>query len=479
MCSMETLLRQPHISEPGYPGMPFNEEIFGWIETMWEFGDRDRYGWRMPGTKSDHQASAFLERKFREAGLEQVRQEPVSVPVHFPDRWSLALHASGVNEDIPCSFIRYAAGTPPEGVSGNLVFVGRGSKEEFQKRAVEVAGNIALVELYSNGYQINYGSPPLWTYDPKGTLEGDMYSETYPVDNQSAVIENARLAGAIGLVCILTFRSRDACVQYHGPKNDNGVITALTVSPSSGKRIKELLAAGPARATLVLTEDPGTPPPGGPTRFGKWGLTHNVYGLLPGTTGEVLVMMSHHDGGAVNEGSGPAVLIAMANYFARLKEKRRKTLLFFVIGSHFGLRPPLLQQARGLAEVRDRIACVLNVEMIARQYKLRGGEYVATGLSAPAMWGVRNGNPALVELVRDAITRHDLDRSYISDRLLGEGATIANEGGIANVIEYIALNAQQFSLEDRPEHVNKEALRPTACAFADMIHRLDSEENGL
>jgi hypothetical protein len=300
-----------------------------------------------------------------------------------------------------------------------------------------------------------------------------MYSETYPVNNQPEVIDLARRFGAVGLICILTFRSKDACVQYHGPKYGNGVITALTVSPSSGERIRQLLSGGPVQGTLVLTEDPGSPPPGGPTRFGKWGVTHNIYGVLPGSTDEVLVMMSHHDGGAVNEASGPAVLIAMANYFAQSTLPRKKSLLFFVIGSHFGLRPPLLQQAHGLAAIKDNVGCVLNVEMIARQYKLRDGQYVATGLSSPAMWGIRDGNPNLVRVVQSAIENQNLDRSYISDRLLGEGATIANEGGFPNVIEYIALNAQQFSLEDRPEAVNKEMLRPTACAFVDIINRLD------
>jgi hypothetical protein len=300
-----------------------------------------------------------------------------------------------------------------------------------------------------------------------------MYSETYPVNNQSEAIDFARRFGAVGLICILTFRSKDSCMSYHGPKYGNGVITALTVSPSSGARIKQLLSTGPVQGTLVLTEDPGPPPPGGPTRFGKWGVTHNIYGALPGTTDEVVVMMSHHDGGAVNEASGPAVLIAIAKHFAQAKGPRKKTLLFFVIGSHFGLRPPLLQQAAGIAAIKDRIVCVLNVEMIARQYKLVDGEYVATGLSSPAMWGIRNGNPQLVPLVRDAIEKHKLDRSYISDRLLGEGATLALEGGIENIIEYIALNAQQFSLDDRPEAVDKDALRPTACAFIDIIDRLE------
>ena len=461
-------------SDTGYAVMPSNDEIFAWIETMWAFGDRDKYGWRMPGTRSDHQASEFLEQKFKEAGLRDVHREPVSIPVHFPDRWSLKVTAEGASEEIPCWFIRYSAATPPEGITGQLVYVGKGSKQEFQDKASQVAGNIAVVDLFSNGYEINYGKPPIWTYDPNHTLDGDMYSETYPVSNQPDAVDFARRFGAVGLICILTFRSKDACMQYHGPKYGNGVIAALTVSPSSGARIKELLSRGPVQGTLVLTEDPGAPPPGGPTRFGKWGVTHNIYGVVPGSTDEVLVMMSHHDGGAVNEASGPAVLIAMAKYFAQLKTPRKKTLLFFVIGSHFGLRPPLLQQAHGIAAVKDKIACVLNVEMIARQYKLRDGQYVATGLSSPAMWGIRNGNPKLVPLVREAIERQKLDRSYISDRLLGEGATIALEGGFANIIEYIALNAPQFSLDDRPEVVNKEALRSTACAFVDIIDRLDA-----
>jgi hypothetical protein len=252
------------------------------------------------------------------------------------------------------------------------------------------------------------------------------------------------------------------------------VISALTVSPRSGRRIKALLSEGPVTGTLVLSEDAVTGPPGGPTRFGRWGETHNVYGVLPGTTDEVLLLVSHHDGGAVNEASGPAVMTAVARHLAQSGAARRKTLIFFVIGSHFGLRPPLLAQAKGIAAVRDRVSCSVVVEMIGRQYKVRDGKHVDTGLSAPVMWGVTGGNPNHVQSVRGAIEKHKLNRSFISDRLLGEGATLVKEGGLTTVIEHIGLNAPQFSLEDRPEGVLKEALRPTACAIADIIGRLDA-----
>ena len=35
------------------PTLPSNDEIFGWVEDMYNFGKADRYGYRMPGTKSD------------------------------------------------------------------------------------------------------------------------------------------------------------------------------------------------------------------------------------------------------------------------------------------------------------------------------------------------------------------------------------------------------------------------------------------
>ncbi len=487
-------------SEPEYARMPPTEEIFGWIETLWQFGDRDKYRYRMPGSHADHQAAAFLEQKFREFGLRDVRRELVPIPVMLPNRWTLTVNARGKSEDIPCWFVPYAAPTPPEGITGELVFVGRGSKEEFQANAARVAGNIAVVDLFSTGIPMNNGMPPIrdvpgaasyFVYDPNHTLEGDMYSETSPVNNQTSSTALARRYGAVGYIGILNFRAKDVCQQYHGPKDANGVICGLTVSPSSGARIKELLAGGAVKATLVLTQDPGKPidaalsatrtvaGPDGPlaivsTTYGNWGHTYNVYGVLPGASDEVVVVLSHHDGGATNEASGASVVLALAKYFAQSPARnRRKTLMFVLFGSHFGLRPPLLDGARGIAAVKDKIACSIGIEMIGRQYKLRDGKYVSTGLASPALIGVRDGNPRLVSYVREAIVKHKLDRSFITNHILGEGGVMATQGGVMNVIEYSSLSAPQFSLEDRPETVNKEALRPTACAFADVIGRID------
>ncbi len=124
-------------------------------------------------------------------------------------------------------------------------------------KAARVAGNIAVVNLFSTGIAVNYGKPPIYMYDPHHTLAGDMFSDRFPVDNQPSSIALAHRFGAVGYVGILTFRDKDNCVEYHGSKDGNGVIPGLTVSPSSGARIKEFLRGGPVEATLVLAEDPG------------------------------------------------------------------------------------------------------------------------------------------------------------------------------------------------------------------------------
>jgi hypothetical protein len=452
-----------------YPGMPSNDEIFGWLADLWQFGAQSKYGYRMPGTAADRRAAQYIERKFQEFGLEDVRCEPMNIFTSFPDHWSLKIQTNGRTEEIPCYFLRYAAFTPAEGITGELVYVGNASEEEFKTKAV--AGKIVLVDLIAPpGHYGDEAKSIMFIYDPRGTLISERGSQGFPVVNMSTSIDLARRHGAIGYIGILTFRARDNCQEYHGPKYGNQVISALTVSPSSGDYLKKLLAAGPLQGTIVLTEEKDVWR--NPT-FGSWGVTHNLYGALPGTSNEVVVVMSHHDGGATNEASGVSTLMALAKYFGGLpKRSRRKSLLFFARGSHFGWRPPLLDGCKGIAAIKDAVVCVMNIEMIGRQMNLVDGEYVATELIAPTRFSVSNANPHLVSIVRAAIQKHSLDRTIIGTRLDGEGIEMSM-AGFSPVIERISLNAPQFSNADTPETVMKEALRPTACAFADIISAVD------
>ncbi|HUY25794.1 MAG TPA: M28 family peptidase [Candidatus Binataceae bacterium] len=457
-------------SAGNYPGMPANDEVFGWVTDLWRFGDQSKYGYRMPGTAADQQAAQYIERKFQEFGLDDVRREPMNVFTSFPDRWSLKISVNGGSEDLPCCFVRYAAFTPQEGITGELVHVGDASEEQFATR--NVAGKIVVVDLLapSGYYDDGGGGSILYAYDPRGTLGAPRGSNGFPVLNLASSIDLARRRGAIGYIGILTFRANDDCQEYHGPKYGNQVITAVTISPASGEYLRKCMASRPVRGTIVLTEQPDI---WRTSSFGSWGVTYNLYGVVPGTSKEMIVVMSHHDGGATNEASGVSVVMALARYFAGLpKPAVARSLLFFARGSHFGLRPPLLDGCPALAAVKDSVVCVMNIEMVGRQMDLVAGKYLPTELIAPTRFGISTAHPRLVSIVQKAIERHGLERTVIASRLDGEGV-VMKMAGFWPVIERISLNAPQFSSADTPATVMKEALRPTACAFADIIAEID------
>src|SRR5580704_15417366 len=82
--------------------LPSSDEIFGWVQDIYNFGKADRYGYRMPGTKSDKQNAEYLLAKFQKFGLKNTKMEPVPEAVAFPDKWKLTVRAGGKEQEIPC-----------------------------------------------------------------------------------------------------------------------------------------------------------------------------------------------------------------------------------------------------------------------------------------------------------------------------------------------------------------------------------------
>lgn len=469
------------------PTVPSTDEIFGWVEDIWRFGRADRYGYRMPGTKSDRQTAEYLQKKFVDFGLRDTRLEPLPVAAAFPDTWTLTVQTGGRAEGIPCHFLRYARFTGPAGVSAPLVYVGLGTDADFDK--VDVTGKIVVVDVVSDG--LSTISPHVFfRYDPQGTLAGDKVAENWPPDN-FATYQQAVKRGAAGFIGILELMSGDmnqylhVYLQYELP--------AVTISPRAGARLRAMLSGGTANATIVLTG------------FKGQAETFNVYGFVPGrNTDEIIVMMSHHDGWATNDASGTAVVLGLAKYFGQLPPRAlNRTLMFFLAGSHFGAAadwsgkgvrgvPPekvgeIFNMTRNRYDclawkLLPRTVCANNVEMIGRQYKRQGEAFVATGRVCPRAWGVTGpradqANPVLLSAVRDAIRTHDLDRSEIAFWFAGEATRYAREW--IPTVNLISHNPWQFTNNDTPDTVMKEALRPTVKAFIDVLRKEDTADRAV
>jgi hypothetical protein len=451
-------------AEDAYPTMPSNDEIYSWIVQMWKLGDESPYRFRMPGTAADHAAAHFIADRFRQSKLENVIMETAPIEVFFPKTWTLSVNGQAMD----CSFLPYTKPTGPQGVTGELVYVGDGKPETLKAKGIaSLAGKIALVDAVTPkiGYA-NEKQKALFYTDADNTLANEPYTEGFPIMNQDAALIACARAGAAGFVMILGFRPRDNGEEYHGDKRYNHLLTSLTVSPAVGDKLMAAAAAGSARATLTLTVTDDQP------ANGK-GHSFNLYGEVPGTTDETLVIMSHHDGGATNEGSGASCVMALADYYGRLPHRsRRKTLQFFLISAHFGLKGHLPEHAPKLWSLRDRIGCIMNMEMIAAHYQLRNGQYVRDGLVSPQNWHVTRGEPLLLDMVKKAVVAQKLDRVIVSTPFGGEGGHMTQEH-MGPVIERIGFNAPEFSRLDTPETVFKPALRPTALAFVDICSQLD------
>lgn len=455
------------LAHDGVPEMASNAEIFRTIVDLWRMGERSPYRYRMPGTPEDHRAARYIARRFRRAGLQDVQVERSPIPVAFPEQWKLSVESVHGMEDVPCYFLRYAKFTPQEGIAGDLLYVGRGEEKDLDALGLtDLRGKIVLVDIAAGTLPYAKAlSRSLFYTDAQNTIEDLPYSIGLPLLNFPSALIAAANRGAAGFIGILTFRADGINEEYHGLKEFNPLLTGLTVDPVAGARLRALAAERGSRARLTLTERRDLP-------SGE-GHTYNLYGVIPGQTDETIVVMSHHDGGATNEGSGAAVVIALAEYYARLPaESRRKTLVFFLIGSHFGLRYDLAIQAPRLIGMRDRIACILNMEMVARHYSFRDGAYFRENLVSPQMFNITRGAPVLLDAVRAAIIRQGLDRAIVTPQVAGEGAHMA-QFGLGPIVERIALNAPQFSHADTPETVMETALRPNACVFADVIDTLD------
>ena len=75
----------------------------------------------------------------------------------------------------------------------------------------------------------------------------------------------------------------------------------------------------------------------------------------------------------------------------------------------------------------------------------------------------------------EAIKKHDLRRSTLSDHFIREGRILAMNAGYP-VIEKISLSATQCTSADTPKTVMRSALVPEAKAFVDIIFGIDRQQ---
>ena len=439
---------------------PFSSgEMCSWIRRIVSFG------LRRPGYPQGLEVERFLESCFREFGLEEVRREPVPVQYWEPMRTVLSFSATAV--DVPCSAIPYTAWTPVEGIKAPTVYLGEGGKADFE--AVDLAGKIAVVDARFGALSAAaLRSGAHFVHDPGQTIpQGTLHPANWLITNFSAYHEaHRRGAGAfIGLLVDAPVDGPDYYVPYDGYLKG---LPGSWVGRESGDAVRELARTG-AGARLVS--------------LGKCEEvdSHNVVGVAPGRTDEYLLLTCHHDApfaSAVEDGSGLAVLLALAEACRDGRLELERNLLFVASSGHFhggiGNRVFVEKHRDGLLA---RTVAAFGVEHIAEEAESDGhGGYRLTGLpEVRALFMDRN--PTLLGIVEELTRRWDLDRTMAVDAYLFGPEPPCDSApfftaGIPSVC-HISGPLYLFDPHDTLDKVRVGDLPRVASLFADLLRRVD------
>ena len=457
--------------------LPSNGEMFGWINDLWEMGDSSEAGFRKLGTDAGHEAEDYIAERFRELGLQDVQLEPVDITSWESEDWGLSVQAGTENASLSAYPIQYTASSGPEGLDAELVYVGRGRTADFSEK--DVAGKIAVVDIRTPTIPWAITRPTAYlNYDPDNTLVGQKTLVTGMRPNFKAAFGRAVSNDAAGFVGIL--KDLPASITDHFGPYDGVLrpIPGLWLGSEDGAYLRNLLTEGAVSGHLLL--DASARP----------AVTNNVIGVLPGMTEKIILIETHHDGWAVNDASGVAVVLGLAEYFAQFPpEARDKTLMFVATGRfHGGAGAKDFVQRH--QDLLPDIVTAIAIEHVGKEYVDVGGELVETGLVSPRILWVSPDTP-LVSFTTDAVVRYDLKRTSVQPagadaighmfdppRPIGEAGPYYLAG--VPVIAHFSWPLISFSIEhDTPDKVAVDQLKPLVAAYADIIAKIDDTPSEL
>ena len=286
---------------------------------------------RIIGTTADTENAEWMMQKFRQIGLTDVHEQYFDLPPQWmPKSWSVTVSGSGKAIAIDTAQPTYqAVGTPADGLDLEAVYVGMASEADL-KLARDVRGK--AVFFYST----------------------DTSSRHAPIAENAIRRIGERGAAAIFVIQGIPGNERTQFYPVNSP------VPTFSTGMKDGLAARDLIAdatvAGGAPHVKVRLDIDRTP--------GQKSST--VWGTLPGTTDEQVMVVAHRDGwfeGANDNAAGVATLVGIAEYFARVpKAERRRTLVFLgTTGHHNGTA----ESGAWLAshpEVFDKTALLLNCE---------------------------------------------------------------------------------------------------------------------
>ena len=267
----------------------------------------DDIGHRFGGSESERLGAEFLKSKMEEYGLEKVRIE--EFPMATWERGAAKLTMiEPVAREFSCISLPYC---PAADLTGELLDVGDGEEDDFERLGDTVKGKIVISAAETNrpGERGSHRTDKYrWAHE-RGAL-GYIY-----------VNQNPGLLHITG-----SLRGRN----QHGmtAKDREAPIPAIGVSKESGSMILRLMERGTAKVHIELDNKT------------LMSTSRNVIGEITGSEypDEVILLGGHFDGhdisqGAGDDGAGTITGLEAGRALARLKGKLKRTVRIICFGS--------------------------------------------------------------------------------------------------------------------------------------------------
>lgn len=296
-----------------------------------------KYWGRITGSEADVWAREWCIAKLKAVGVTDVVDVPMDLtePQWFGTAWEVT--ATGTQTLKIESAQPYTGSVPTAagGIDLEPVWLGLGSPADFKGR--DVKGKAAIIFGYMYGFTSNarfYGGV-----------------EKAFADGAAAIFLVNNIPGNLKIQSMLS-----------GPGSAGApkmTVPIFSVGKEDGEELRKLIEAGPTKMHVQLSAT---------TRTGL--KSGNVWGTLPGVSKEEIVILAHRDGffeGAGDNASGIAVMLGLAEYFAKIPQARRPRTIKFLASTghhHSGLSGP-----RVIAAEKDKFLAnavfLINLEHVA------------------------------------------------------------------------------------------------------------------
>jgi len=439
----------------GYPvasdGFLTTELLSSWQAEL------DARGLRATGSPEHAAYIDDLATRLAEAGVSNVVTEALPMRRWTPRTWSLRVGAESVRVISP---VAYSGSTPAEGITAML-------------SAEPAEGAIGVVRISRPPYNaalfdaLDWGAPDLPAhpagYDPALPYERIWLSQ----DEMRAQLTRFAAAGAAGLVIAVDLPAAElpgAYLLYDGVHRG---IPSLFVGRDEGEA---LLAHVGEDATLVLdavVED---------------AVTHNIIGLIPGASDELVAIQSHTDGTNGLEDNGPEAIIAMAAHLARTpRDELDRGILVLLTTGHFAIEEVWGMEAFLSAHREDlvpRIAAALCLEHLGAR-AVDGDEEYEFGCC------FATPHPPVIDAMRRALTTAEVTearvvRPFVPDvtgrspdgkTWPGDGGPFWHAAGLPSA-NFITGPNHLLNVEPVGDRIDVDAMRRQLVAFTGAVREL-------